>query len=68
MLQFLCGFGPRKAYDFFDKIRGENIYNRKQLLDFVSGDIVFKNCSSFFKIMTPIHKSLLDKNEKEKKK
>lgn len=27
-LQFICGFGPRKAFDFYEKIQNYNINNR----------------------------------------
>jgi hypothetical protein len=64
----VCGLGPRKAYDFYEKIRNEKVFNRDQIHDIVSGDLVFKNCSSFFKIETQYHKGLLERSEADKKK
>ena len=41
---------------------------RKDILDFVSGPVVYKNCAPFFKIKTSIHKALLDKDSKDRRK
>lgn len=45
------------------------IINRKRIEEFMNNNqIIYKNCSPFFKIETSLHKNLLEKVEKDKKK
>lgn len=61
-LQFINGLGPRKAYSFLESLKSEGkVTRRAQVEEMVSGPIVYKNCVSFFKIETSMHRPLLDK-------
>ena len=47
-MQFLPGFGYRKAREFVDKLReeGARVRNREELKAVTGlGDVVFKNCN-----------------------
>lgn len=49
-MQFLPGFGYRKAREFVDKLReeGARVRNREELKAVTGlGDVVFKNCNGF---------------------
>ena len=49
-IPFICGLGPRKAFNLLEKIKSEHILYRESLLRFVSGKYVYQNCSPFFRI------------------
>lgn len=49
-MQFLPGFGFRKAREFVDKLRdeGARVRNREELQRATGlGEVVFKNCNGF---------------------
>lgn len=60
-LQFISGLGPRKALSLLDNLKkifstDKEIRRRRQLLnEKLLGDIVYRNCSGFFKINTKQH-------------
>jgi len=37
ILEFVSGFGPRKAFDFYEKLQIEEVSHRSDIRDFVSG-------------------------------
>jgi transcriptional accessory protein Tex/SPT6 len=57
--------GPRKALNLLDNLKkifpsGKEIRRRRQLLnEKLLGDVVYRNCSAFFKIYTKYHQDYL---------
>lgn len=58
-LQFVSGLGYKKSIHFLEKLK---IFDEKELkrrwqlhTDNIVGKVVYRNCSGFFKINTPLH-------------
>lgn len=72
-LQFISGLGPRKALTLLDNIKkifpsDKEIRRRRQLLnEKLLGDVVYRNCSGFFKIYTKHHHDYLEYQRIDKK-
>jgi len=66
-LQFVSGLGPRKALHLMENLKknfpiDKEIRRRRQLLlnEKLLGDVVYRNCSGFFKINTKQHQEYLE--------
>ncbi len=72
-LQFISGLGPRKALNLLENIKktftlDKELRRRRQLLgERLLGDVVYRNCSGFFKINTRYHQDYLETQRVDKK-
>ena len=72
-LQFVSGLGPRKALNLLDNLKkifpnDKEIRRRRQLLnEKMLSDVVYRNCSGFFKINTKQHQDYLEHQRLDKK-
>lgn len=72
-LQFVSGLGPRKALNLLESLKkvfpnDKEIRRRRQLLnEKMLGDVVYRNCSGFFKINTKQHQEYLEYQRLDKK-